>query len=90
MGFTRFQISKLQICWKSLVAGCILAFTTSAYLHRRPVDLNMDGAPAAMVPGYMGPLYSAKGKLVGYAQPPVVNLESKLKSNSRRQASVNR
>jgi hypothetical protein len=75
----QFVFTKIQISWTSLVAGCLLAFATTALVHRRPADLNMDGAPAAMVPGYTGPLYSAQGKLVGYAQPPVVNLQSKLK-----------
>ena len=74
---TRFN--KPQIALVSLAAGCLLTSATFAFIYRSPVDLNMDGAPAASVPGYTGPLYSAKGKLVGYAQPPVVDLQHRLK-----------
>ena len=56
------------------VAGLIVGFLFSNAIHRPRVDLNMDGAPPVSVPGYSGPIYDAKGTLVGYAQPRVVNL----------------
>lgn len=73
------RFTKPQIALVSLAAGCLLTSAAFAFIYRSPVDLNMDGAPAASVPGYTGPLYSAKGKLVGYAQPPLVDLKQPLK-----------
>ena len=56
------------------IAGLLAGFLLSSMTHRPRVDLNMDGAPPVAVPGYTGPIYDSKGKLVGYAQPKVVNL----------------
>ncbi len=56
------------------VAGLIAGFLLSNVTQRQHVDLNMDGAPPVSVPGYTGPIYDAKGLLVGYAQPKIVNL----------------
>ena len=82
------SFNKPQIALVSLAAGCLLTSATFAFIYRSPVDLNMDGAPAASVPGYTGPLYSAKGKLVGYAQPPVVDLQHRLKPRQPAQRAV--
>ena len=56
------------------VAGLMVGFLLSSVSQRPHVDLNMDGAPPVSVPGYTGPIYDAKGTLVGYAQPKIVNL----------------
>ena len=64
--------SKVNLAVACLAAGFLFANV----IHRPRVDLNMDGAPPVSVPGYTGPIYDAKGKLVGYAQPRVVNLTS--------------
>ncbi len=56
------------------VVGLLAGFVLSRVSHRPPVDLNMDGAPPVTVPGYTGPVYDAKGSLIGYAQPKIVNL----------------
>ena len=60
------------------IAGLIAGFLLASIQHRPPVDLNMDGAPAVSVPGYSGPVYDAKGKLVAYAQPQIVNINPQL------------
>ena len=60
------------------IAGLVAGFLLASIQHRPPVDLNMDGAPAVSVPGYSGPVYDAKGKLVGYAQPQIVNINPQL------------
>jgi hypothetical protein len=60
------------------IAGLVVGFLLANFLHRPPVDLNMDGAPAVSVPGYSGPVYDAKGKLVAYAQPQIVNIHPQL------------
>ena len=61
---------------KSLIAmaGLLGGFLLSSAIHRPHVDLNMDGAPPVTVPGYTGPIYDAKGLLIGYAQPKMANL----------------
>ena len=56
------------------IAGLLAGFLLSSVAQRPRVDLNMDGAPPVAVPGYTGPIYDGKRKLVGYAQPKVVNL----------------
>ena len=68
------QKAKLLIAAAGLFAGFILA----SAIHRPRPDLNMDGAPPVSVPGYTGPIYDAKRKLVGYAQPQIVNLMAPL------------
>ena len=64
-------ITNIRIALAGLIAGGLLVGGSAALMHREKAEPPAPmAAPAASVPGYVGPLYDAQGKLVGYAQPP--------------------
>ncbi|MCC6362597.1 MAG: hypothetical protein IT165_03685 [Bryobacterales bacterium] len=64
-------IANIRIALAGLIAGGLLVGGSAAWMHREKAEPPaVVAAPAASVPGYVGPLYDAQGKLVGYAQPP--------------------
>jgi hypothetical protein len=63
-------ITNIRIALAGLIAGGLLVGGSAALMHRDKAEPPAPvAAPAASVPGYVGPLYDAQGKLVGYAQP---------------------
>jgi hypothetical protein len=61
--------------WTQLRIGILgavlggLAIGGVSYLKDRPKAPAAEIVPLAEVPGYVGPIYDAEGRLVGYAQP---------------------
>ncbi len=71
------QFTKIRLAIAGIIAAGLLIGGTAAVMRRTTTNSVTNSvaaapvaAPPASVPGYVGPLYDAQGKLVGYATPP--------------------